>query len=98
TPLLYAASSGHEEKVQLLLEARGIDSNAQDKSAISWAVEHGYVIAIKLLLYVDYTDSNSKGHSSQTTLARALDNGHETVVKLFAYRDTTTIYTLIQEG
>lgn len=69
-----------------------------DRTAISWAVEHGYVIAIKLLLYVDYTDSNSKGHSSQTTLARALDNGHETVVKLFAYRDTTTIYTLIQEG
>lgn len=80
--------------VRMLADA----TSYRDRTAISWAAEHGHITAVKLLLQIGYMDPNSKDSGGRTPLSRALENGHGTVVKLLARGDTTTIHTLIQEG
>ncbi|OCL04595.1 ankyrin repeat protein, partial [Glonium stellatum] len=63
TPLSWAAESGHETVVGLLLAKDGVDVNSKDlkgRTPLSWAVREGQEAVVKLLLAKNGVDVNSK--------------------------------------
>ncbi|RFU33238.1 hypothetical protein B7463_g3094, partial [Scytalidium lignicola] len=83
TPLSWAAGSGHEAVVKLLLE-NGVDPDSKDKyswTPLSRAAESGHEAVVKLLLE-NGVDLNSKDYDGQTPLLQAAGSGHEVIVKL----------------
>ena len=83
TPLSWAAKSGHEAGVQLLLEAKAyVDAkDLYNKTPLLWAAENGHAAVVQLLLeakaYVDAED-----RFGQTPLLWAAENGHAAGVQL----------------
>ena len=85
TLLPWAATNGHNEVVELLLESGKAEVESKDESGrtpLSWAAGKGYEAVVKLLLETGKADIESKDNYGQTPLSWAARNGHETVVKL----------------
>ena len=85
TPLLWAARSGHEAVVSLLLRLKDIDSNKPDcnvRTPLSCAAENGHEAVVKLLLGRKDVNPDKPSDDGQTPISWAAGNGHEAVVKL----------------
>jgi hypothetical protein len=90
TPLSWAAESGHEAVVKLLL-AQGVDPESEDKfgqTPLSLAAENGHDAVVKLLLAQDSVDPESKDNYGRTPLSWAAMRGHEDVAKLLLTQDS----------
>ncbi|KAK5005855.1 hypothetical protein LTR28_007196 [Elasticomyces elasticus] len=85
TPLSYAAGSGHEAVIRVLLKTGQVDVNSKDKGGrtpLSYAAIYGQEAAVRLLLETGEVDINSKCKGGITPLSYAAENGHEAVVRL----------------
>ena len=85
TPLSWAAASGHEAVVKLLLETGKVDADSKDiygRTPLSWAAANGHEAVVKLLLETGKVDADSKDRDGRTPLWWAAARGHEAVVKL----------------
>lgn len=83
TMLFWAAESGHEAVVQLLLQ-KGADIEVTDDSGqtpLFQAAENGHEAVVRLLLKKG-ADIEATDDSDQTALLRAAKNGHEAVVQV----------------
>jgi len=90
TPLLWAARSGHEAVVSLLLRLKDIDSNKPDcnfRTPLSCAAENGHEAVVKLLLGRKDVNPDKPSDDGQTPISWAAQNGHEAVVKLLLGRE-----------
>jgi ankyrin repeat protein len=91
TPLSWAAESGHEAVVRLLLATDGVDSDSKDlfgQTPLSRAAGNGHEAVVKLLLAQDGVDPDSKDDKyGRTPLSRAAEYGYEAVVKLLLATD-----------
>jgi ankyrin repeat protein len=87
TPLIYAAFSGHEAVVRLLLD-RGADveAKAEDKwTALIWAAILGHEAIVRLLLDRG-ADVEAKAGNGRTALTLVASLGYEAVVRLLLDR------------
>ncbi|TFB01142.1 Ankyrin repeat domain-containing protein 50 [Trichoderma ghanense] len=85
TPLSWAAESGHESIVELLLDTGRAEIDASDcyaQTPLSWAAENGREAIVKLLLGTGEVKVNSRDSHYHTPLSWAAENGHDAVVKL----------------
>jgi len=85
TPLWWAAHSGHEAAVKLLLGTGKVDADSKDcdgRTPLSRAAHGGHEAVVKLLLGTGKVDADSKDKDDCTPLWCAAYNGHEAVVKL----------------
>ena len=83
TPLSWAAGSGHEAVVRLLLE-KGAAVEAEDnggRTPLSWAAGSGREAVVRLLLEKGAA-IEAKDNGGRTPLSLAAGNGHEAVVRL----------------
>jgi Ankyrin repeats (3 copies) len=90
TPLWWAAESGHEAVVKLLLAQDGVDPDSKDnygQTPLSSAAENGHEAVVKLLLSKDSVDPDTKDKHGWTPLLWAAVDGHEAVVKLLLAED-----------
>ena len=84
-PLLWAAMSGHEVVVKLLLGCEDVDPDRPDKAGrtpLSRAAGNGHEAVVKLLLGREDVNPDKPSNSGQTPISWAAKNGHEAVVKL----------------
>ena len=91
TPLSWAARSGHEGVVKLLLEREDVDPDGPDKNDLAplgWAVVRGHEEVVKLLLERENVDPNRPDANNITPLVCAATLGHEGVVKLLLGQGT----------
>ena len=91
TPLIWAAISGHEEVVVVLLQEEQVQPDGRDarwgRAALSWAAEKGHEGIVKLLLgQKDVNPDTPDTEYGQTPLSWATESGHEGVVKLLLER------------
>ncbi|KAM3502736.1 hypothetical protein MY10362_004646 [Beauveria mimosiformis] len=85
TPLIYAAESGRESIVRLLLATEKVDINAKDhcgQTPLTYAAKSGYESIIRLLLATEKVDINAKDHCGQTPLTYAAKSGYESIIRL----------------
>ena len=89
TPLIWAAMSGHEAAVKLLLELEDVDPDRPDSSGrtpMSWAAENGHEAVVKLLLARE--DANfDRLNNHDEALWLAVRGGHEAVVGVLLWRE-----------
>ena len=72
TPLSYAAQSGHEAIVKLLLTREGVDADLKGndgQTPLSCAAQSGHEAIVKLLLAREGVDADSKDNDGQTPLS-----------------------------
>ena len=89
SPLSFAASSGHEAVVRLLLERVDVDADSKDKDGrtpLLRAAESGHEAVARLLLERVDVDADSKDQLGRTPLSWAAAKGHETVARLLLER------------
>jgi len=83
TPLSWAAESGHEAVVRLLLSTGKVEADLKDteygQTPLSWAAENGYEAVVRLLLSTGKVEADSKDNGGRTPLSWAARNGHEAV-------------------
>ncbi|OBT99017.2 hypothetical protein VE01_02493 [Pseudogymnoascus verrucosus] len=85
TPLLWAASKGHDEVVKLLLATPGVNADSHTniyQTPLSVAAYCGHESVVKLLLAEAGVNVNSMQYGSNTPLCLAAERGNEEVVKL----------------
>jgi len=90
TPLVWAAWSGHEGVVKILLRRDDVnpDNSGRDMhTPLSSAASYGHEGVVKILLGRDDVNPDKPGFLKQTPLCRAARNGHEGVVKILLERD-----------
>ena len=83
TPLSWAAESGHEAVIRLLLE-NGAELESRDRNGrtpLSWAAESGHEAVIRLLLE-NGAELESRDGNGRTPLSWAAESGHEAVIRL----------------
>ena len=85
--LLIAARKGHNDCVQSLLAAPGIDVNAADKyaTALMWAAWNGRKACIQSLLAASGIDVNATGEDGSTALMLAVIRDHIDCVQLLLF-------------
>ena len=95
TPLSWAAATGHEATVRLLLERDGVIINSKDiwneKTPLMWASGSGHEAVVRLLIERDDIEINAKDDLQNTALTLAVGLGHEAVVRLLIERDDVEI-------
>ena len=88
-----AAAKGIEWVVQLLLQRKDIDVNAESNShhgsALVRAAEGGHINIVKLLLAVEEIDVNARSQFDRSPLLSGVWGGHREIVKLLLERDDT---------
>jgi hypothetical protein len=85
TPLSYAAWSGHEAVVRLLVEREDVEADSKDefsRTPLSYAAGRGHEAVVRLLVEREDVEADSKDGDSRTPLSYAAERGHEAVVKL----------------
>jgi len=90
TPLVWAAWSGHEGVVKILLGRDDVnpDNSGRNRhTPLSSAAENGHEGVVKILLRRDDVNPEKPGFLEQTPLCWAAQNGHEGVVKILLERD-----------
>jgi hypothetical protein len=102
TPLSWAAGSGHEAVVKLLVERDDVEADSRDNNGqtpLSWAARRGREAIVKLLVERDDVEADSRDNNGRTPLWYAADRGHEAVVTLLWYaadRGHEAVVTLLQ--
>ena len=89
TPLMWAAESGHEGMVKLLLDRKEVNPDSKDmdgKTPLWNAATRGHEGIVKLLLDRKEVNPNSRDKHGQTPLWSAAEGGHEGTVKLLLDR------------
>ena len=90
TLLLWAAGSGHEGVVKMLLERKYVNPNPVDSSRrtpLSWAAGNGHIGVVKTLLERMGVDPDPADSSGRTPLSWAAGSGHGGIVKMLLERD-----------
>jgi len=90
TPLLWAAWSGHEGVVKILLGRDDVNPEKGglfDQTPLCSAAENGHEGVVKILLGRDDVNLEKLDRFGQTPLCHAARNGHEGVVKILLERD-----------
>ena len=90
TPLLWAASNGHEGVVRILLGRDDISPDRPDgygKTPLWWAASNGHEGVVRVLLRHGEVNPEQHLKDGQTPLCWAASNGHEGVVKMLLGRD-----------
>lgn len=85
TALSYAAKSGHEAVVRLLLAIDGVNVNSEDsygQTPLYLAAQNGREAVVRLLLAIDGVNINSKDSYRRTPLIIVAKSGEEAVVRL----------------
>ncbi|KAM0425053.1 hypothetical protein ACHAPT_009612 [Fusarium lateritium] len=85
TPLSYAAQTGNEAVVEMLLAANGVypdSSDSMGQTPLSYAAKKGHEAVVKLLLAANGICPDSKNFWGQTPLSFAAEGGYETIVQL----------------
>jgi hypothetical protein len=84
TPLSWAAESGHEAIVKLLLNSKAeVDSKDNDgRTPLSLAAENGHEAVVRLLLASKAKVDPKDDYYGRTPLSLAAMSGHEAVVRL----------------
>ncbi|KAI9828700.1 MAG: hypothetical protein M1832_001803 [Thelocarpon impressellum] len=101
TPLSWAAESGHEAVVKLLVDRDDVEADSKDKyglTPLSRAAESGNEAVVKLLVDRDDVEADSKDKYGWTPLSRAAWIGNEAVVKLLVDRDDVEADSKDEEG
>ena len=101
TPLLLAASNGHEAVVKLLVDRDDVAADSKDRSGrtpLLLAAWDGHEAVVKLLVDRDDVAADSKDRSGRTPLLLAASRGHEAVVKLLVDRDDVAADSKDNEG
>lgn len=84
TPLSLAAQNGHHIVAQMLLN-KGAKINTTDakfrRTPLIWAAQNGHEQVVQLLIGKG-AETNLNDNAGQTALSLALENGHETLLKL----------------
>ncbi|TKA76769.1 hypothetical protein B0A49_08379 [Cryomyces minteri] len=78
TPLLWAAASGHEAVVKLLLETGKVEADSKGqhgRTPLSWAAASGHEAVVKLLLETGQVEVDSEDEDDQTPLLGAAASG-----------------------
>jgi len=89
TPLTWAAESGHERIVKLLLDQKEVNPDSKDnygRTPLWCAARGGHEEIVKLLLDRREVNPDSRDGNGQTPLWRAAKGGHEGIVKLLLNR------------
>ena len=89
TPLMWAAESGHEGMVKLLLDRKGVNPDSKGRygtTPLMCAAEGGHERIVKFLLDRKEVNSDSKDYYGITPLWCAAEGGHERIVKLLLDR------------
>ncbi|KAH0491908.1 hypothetical protein TgHK011_003310 [Trichoderma gracile] len=84
-PLSWAAESGHECIVKMLLDTGAVEIDARDcygQTPLAFAAEAGHEAIVKLLLDTGQVDINALDSHHHSPLSWASENGHEAVVQL----------------
>ncbi|KAK5991494.1 Serine/threonine-protein phosphatase 6 regulatory ankyrin repeat subunit B [Cladobotryum mycophilum] len=92
TPLFWAAETGQESVVRLLLADNRVEPDGKDsiyiQTPLSWAAERGHTAVVKLLLEKDGVDPNlGEVIHGLTPLALAASRGHEETMKLLLTKE-----------
>ncbi|OBT39768.1 hypothetical protein VE00_10222 [Pseudogymnoascus sp. WSF 3629] len=90
TPLSWAARSGHEAIVELLVRRDDVVADSKDTrgwTPLSWAARSGHEAIVELLIKRDDVVADSKDKTGRTPLSLAAGQGQEAVVKLLVKRD-----------
>ncbi|KAK3935766.1 hypothetical protein QBC46DRAFT_461901 [Diplogelasinospora grovesii] len=87
TPLSYAAGTGYEAVVKLLLDSGEVDTDSRDEHgwtplSLAAMYGHGHEAVVKLLLDSGKVDVNVKDEGGQTPLSLATKLGHQAIAKL----------------
>ena len=85
TPLSWAAGTGHDAVVRLLVERDGVDINSRDNMTMTpliWAARNGHEAVVRLLIERDDVEINAKDKWENTALILAAYGGQEAVVQL----------------
>jgi ankyrin repeat protein len=104
TPLSWAAGSGLEDVVELLLknnDIRGaIDSrdNASHQTPLLWAARKGHAKVVKLLLGEAASPNASNLLDSRSALSWAAGNGHEETVAFLLEQENTDLNSADKQG
>lgn len=94
TPLSYAAESGHEAVLTLLIESGQVDVDSEDefdRTPLLHAARSGYESTVKLLLDSEQVDVDTEDAFGRTPLSYAAENGHERIVRLLNDADQTKV-------
>ncbi|KAI9689886.1 MAG: hypothetical protein M1822_009768 [Bathelium mastoideum] len=89
TPLLWAASVGHEAVVKLLIGQDDVEADSRNyhgSTPLSLAASKGHEAIVKLLIERDDVEADSRNYVGCTPLSLAAREGHEAVVKLLMER------------
>ena len=89
TPLAWAAESGYEGMVRLLLDRKEVKSNSRDidgETPLLCAANGGHEGTVKLLLDRKEVNPDSRDNHGKTPLLWAANSGYEGVVKLLLDR------------
>jgi len=93
TPLVWAAWSGHEGVLKILLGRDDVNPDKPgflEQTPLFWAARRGYEGVVKILLKRDDVNSNKPDNQGQTPLSRAIQSGHTGVVALLQPLASTT--------
>ena len=84
-PLSYAAGSGHEALVKLMLDTGKVEADSKNgygRTPLWYAAGSGHEATVKLLLDTGKVEADSKGSGGWTPLSYAAQKGQEAIVKL----------------
>jgi len=90
TPFLWAARSGQEAVVKLLLGRKDINPDKPGpfgRTPLLSAAENGHEAVVKLLLRREDVNPDTPDFGGQTLITYAAKNGHEAMVKLLLERE-----------
>ena len=90
TPILLAATEGHESVVKLLLGRKDVKPNIPDQWGLTpllWAAENGHGGVVKLLLERQDVNPDMPNSFGRTPLSSAAERGRDGVVKLLLGRE-----------
>ena len=101
TPLVWAASNGHDEVVKILLRRDGVSPDkpgAHSRTPLRCAALYGHEGVVKMLLKRDDVNPDKPDKGGRTPLHYAAEYGREGVVKVLLGRDDVNPRKLDNDG